>query len=174
MFQLHFFLQLGFVIGIPHRQALVQNGQHPVQNEPLRHVHSSVQEHGRNHRFHCVGQNGRTGPTAGAFLAPTQTDIIAQFQILRHFVQRVFAHQFRTELSHAAFGHFRIMGVEIFCRDKAQHGISQKLQPFIAGNCRVPALIGIRAVTQGIFQQSAVTERIIQLLFQCNHTQPST
>ena len=59
--------------------------------------------------------------------------------------------------------------VQVVCRHHTQHGVTQKLQPFIAAHARAAVLVGIRAMLQSVFQQGAVFEPIAQLFLQCEH-----
>ena len=123
-------------------------------------LHAAVKIDRRKDGFHGVCQNGRTPAAAAGLLALAKLQIIAQMQALGHLVQALLAHQRCSDAGQIALRQVGILGKQIVRRHQAQHGVAQKLQPFIAADTAEAMLVGIGAVIQRGAQQLPVMKCI--------------
>ena len=90
-------------------------------------------------------------------------------QRARHAVQRLLTHELGAQTAHLPLRHVGIEPVEPCRRDHAKHGVTQKLEPLVAGIAARTVFIGVRAVHERILQQRPVTECIAQTSLQRLH-----
>ena len=143
------------------------------EDKALRRLQSAVEVHGGDDRLYRIGEDGRALASAAALLPVAKADIIAQMQRARHAVQRLLAHELGAQPAHLPLRHIRIEPVDPCRRDHAEHGITQKLEPLVAGIAARTVFIGVRAVHERILQQRPVTECIAQTSLQCLHQSSS-
>ena len=158
-------LQCGLVVHVMelrHRHI----AQHKGADKAQRRLIAAVQVTGGNDTLHRIGQNGIAGPAAEALLAVAQQQEIAQADAPCDQCQALLADHIRPHPGQLALGTVREIPVQVVSDDHAQDGISQKLQPLVAAQGIVPALVGVGGVGQGVLQQRDVPEAVADGLLQ--------
>ena len=107
----------------------------------------------------------RWRPPAG-LLALAQLQVLAQAQEFRHLIQALLTDQGRPDPGQIPLRQLAVGLEEELRRHKAQHAVSQELQPLVAADLGAPVLVGIGAVVKGLAEQRPVPEGVAQLLLQ--------
>ena len=162
---LHQFLELGLVI---HIVKLRHRNLH--QDELLHHLQgccdTAIQEAGSNDGFHGIGQDGIAASAAALLLAVAQHQMLTDADFVGGGSQGLLADHICPHPGQLALGTVGEIPEQILRHQHAQHTVAQELQPLVAEQAVVPALIGIGGVGQGIVQQLDVLKAVANGIFQ--------
>ena len=139
-----------------------------AQHECTGRLDAAVHEDGAEQSLCCVSENGRTLASAAHLLAVPQTDGFGDTDLMRDLVQCALADNCRAQLGQVALGQVGIVREQIARRDKAQHGIAQKLQALVALQMRAVVLIRIGRMGHRQPEQALVLEFIVNFQHFCS------
>ena len=135
------------------------------QDEALCHLHAAVQIQGGDDGLKGIGHHAGAGAAAAALLAPAQTQILAQIDLLCKLEQRTLADQAGTDAGQVALRPVGVGVEQIICRDDLQHAVAQKFQPLVVLQRRA-ALVGVAGVGERRLQQLRILELVTNNCFQ--------
>ena len=130
---LHDLLQHGLVV--LERAACQRNldlVRDEAQHECTGRLDAAVHEDSAEQSLCCVSENGCTLASAAHLLTVPQTDGFRDTDLMRDLIQCALADNCRAQLGQVALGQVGIVREQVTRRDKAQHGIAQKLQALVA------------------------------------------
>ena len=169
LFLLNQLLELGLVVCVVHlaHRHLHQN---EGSDEFLGRFDAAVQETGGNHRLHCIGQDGIPAAAASLLFPMAQHQVVSQVDPGGDGRQGLLADHVRPHPGQLPFGTVREIPVQVFRNQHSQNAVSQKLQPLVAEQAVVPALVGEGGVSQRVLKQGNIMKPIANGLFQIlNH-----
>ena len=141
-------------------------GENKLFHNALGSSDAAVQKCCGNDGFHGICQNGIAVSAAETFLAVTQQQMLTDTDHIGRIGQGGLADHICPHPGQLALGAVGEAVKQEFRHQHTQHAVSQKLQPLVAQQAVVPALIGVGGVGQGILQEGDILKAITQSGFQ--------
>ena len=170
-------LQCGLEIGDRKRPAATLHPfhlrcDHIAQNEIASGFKPAIQINRCQNCFESIDEQGRLAAAAALFFTASETQIVAQFQLLRHLNQMPFADQMSPQFREFALTKMRKTMEEFFASHQRQDGIAKKLEllvvadPYLLLSLLRFLLTGLRTVGDCLFNDRTVPEVVTQPRFE--------
>jgi hypothetical protein len=114
--------------------------------------------HGADQGLDGVGEDRGLVAPAGALLAATELDVLAEPDAAADLGERPGVDDGGAQLGQPSLGQVGVLGVERLRDDDAEDRVTEELEPLVGGQPAV--LVGERPVRQGAVQQPGVQDRI--------------
>src|SRR5205823_5878198 len=143
-------------------------GERPeaVEIEVIGRVVAGVKEDRAEHRLESVRQQRFQAPAAALRDALAEVQVVADVELLRHRGEGVGVHHRGADLRQLALLRVRPDLVQVLGGDQLQHRVTEVLQALVVPRRHLRALVGERAVRQGLEEKRPVTEGDPDLLLQ--------
>ena len=149
--------------GLPVEGGAERRGGLDERVEELVHEHrgdldAAGEVDGADQRLDGVGEDRGLVATAGALLAATELDVLAEPDAAADLGERPGVDHGGAQLGQPALGQVGVLGVERLGDDDTEDRVTEELEPLVGGQSAV--LVGERPVRQGTVEQPGVQNGI--------------